>query len=79
MHQVHVQHVLIGRWHDDNDKDGALDVTVTGPLVKTNVRAAVAEAGSSLAFDIKVQGAAVACQQQGLVFSQLAVETVELY
>ena len=48
MHQVHVQPVLIRRWHDDNDKDGALDVTVTGPLVKTNVRAAVAEAGSSL-------------------------------
>ena len=56
-----------------------MDVTVTGPLAKTNVRAAVAEAGSSLAFDRKVQGAAVACQQQGLVFSQLAVETVELY
>ena len=78
MHQVHVQSVLIRRWHDDNDKDGALDVTVTGPLVKTNVRAAVAEAGSSLAFDRKVQGAAVACQQHGLVLSQLAVETVEL-
>ena len=68
--------VLIRRWHDG--KDGALDVTVTGPLAKTNVRAAAAEAGSSLskAFDRKVQGAAAACQLQGLVFLPLAVETL---
>ena len=68
--------VFIRRWHDG--KDGALDVTVTGPLAKTNVRAAATEAGSSLlkAFDRKVRGAAAACQQQGLVFLPLAVETL---
>ena len=38
--------VLIRHWHDG--EGGALDVTVTGPLSKTNVRAAAAEAGSSL-------------------------------
>ena len=67
---------LIRRWHDG--KDGALDVTVTGPLARTNVRAAATEAGSSLskAFDRKVRGAAAACQQQGLVFLPLAVETL---
>ena len=38
--------VLIRHWHDG--EGGALDVTVTGPLSKTNVRAAAAEAGISL-------------------------------
>ena len=68
--------VFIRRWHDG--KDGALDVTVTGPLAKSNVRAAAAEAGSALSksFDRKVQGAAAACQQQGLVFLPLAMETL---
>ena len=59
--------VLIRHWHDG--EGGALDVTVTGPLSKTNVRAAAAEAGISLskASHRKVQGAAVVCQQQGLI------------
>ena len=58
--------------------DSALDVTVTGPLARTNARVAAAEAGSSLSkvFDRKVQRAAAACQQQGLVFLPLAVETL---
>ena len=49
---------------------------MTGPLAKTKVRAA--EAGSSLSkpFDKKVQGAAAACQAQGLVVLPLAVETL---
>ena len=68
--------VLIRHWHDG--EGGALDVTVTGPLSKTNVRAAAAEAGISLskAFHRNVQGAAAACQQQGLVLLPLAVETL---
>ena len=51
---------------------------MTGPLAKTKVRAAAAEAGSSLSkpFDKKVQGAAAACQAQGLVVLPLAVETL---
>ena len=68
--------VLIRRWHDG--KDGALDVTVTGPLAKTNVRAAAVQPGSALTkvFDRKVQGAAAACQQQGLIFLPVAMETL---
>ena len=68
--------VLIRHWHDG--EGGALDVTVTGPLSKTNVRAAAEEAGISLskAFHRKVQGAAVVCQQQGLILLSLAVETL---
>ena len=49
-----------------------------GPLAKTNVRAAATQPGSALtkAFDRKVQGAAAACQQQGLVFLPVAMETL---
>ena len=56
-------------------KDAAIDVTVTGPLARTNVAAAAAEVGSALekAFKRKVQGAA---QQQGLAFLPIAVETL---
>ena len=70
--------VLIRRWFDG--KDGALDitVTVTGPLITLNVAAAAEEAGSALAkaFNRKVQGTAEACQEQGLVFLPIAVETL---
>ena len=38
---------MIRRWSDG--KDGALDVTVTGPLARSNVAAAAEEAGSALA------------------------------
>ena len=68
--------VLIRRWSDG--KDGALDITVTGPLAASNVAAAAEEAGSALAkaFNRKVQGTAEACQEQGLVFLPIAVETL---
>ena len=68
--------VLIRRWSDG--KDGALDVTVTGPLANSNVEAAAEEPGSALskAFKRKVQGAAEACQAQGLVFLPVALETL---
>ena len=58
--------------------ESALDVTVTDPLARTNARVAAAEAGSSLSkvFYRKVQRAAAACQQHGLVFLPLAVETL---
>ena len=58
--------------------DSALGVTVTDPLARTNARVAAAEADSSLSkvFDRKVQRAAAACQQQGLVFLPLAEETL---
>ena len=51
---------------------------MTGPLARTNVAAAAAEAGSALekAFKRKVQGAAQVCQEQGLVFLPIAVETL---
>ena len=67
---------LIPRWSDG--KDGALDVTLTSPLCKTNVTGAAAMAGNDLksAFDRKVQGAAAACQEQGLSFLPIAVETL---
>ena len=38
--------ILIRRWADG--KDGALDVTVTGPLAQSNVEAAAAESGAAL-------------------------------
>ena len=68
--------VMIRRWTDG--KDGALDVTVTGPLASSNVRAAAEEAGSALAKAVqrKVQGVAEACQQQGLGFLPIAMETL---
>ena len=58
--------ILIWRWVEG--KDGALDVTVTGPLAQSNVEAAAAESGAALekAFKRKVQGAAQACQDQGI-------------
>ena len=39
--------VLIRRWLDG--KDGAIDVTVTSPLAKSNLARAAAEAGAALA------------------------------
>ena len=64
--------ILIPRWSDG--KDGALDVTVTSPLCKTNVAGAAAEPGSALrsAYERKVQGAAAACKEQGLSFLPIA-------
>ena len=68
--------LFIRRWSDG--RDAAIDVTVTGPLAKSNVEAAAAEAGSALekAFKRKVQGAAQACQQQGVAFLPVAIETL---
>ena len=67
---------MIRRWCDG--KDGALDITVTGPLARSNVMAAAEEGGSALAKAVqrKVQGVAEACQQQGLVFLPIALETL---
>ena len=55
-----------------------MDITVTGPLARSNVAAAAEEAGSALAKAVqrKVQGVAEACQQQGLVFLPIALETL---
>ena len=63
LHSARPGDVLIRRWVDG--KDGALDVTVTGPLAQSNVQAAAAESGAALekAFKRKVQGAAQACQE----------------
>ena len=68
--------VLIPRWSEG--KDGALDVTVSSSLCQSNVGGAATEAGSCLqkAFDRKVQGAAEACREQGLVFIPMAVEAL---
>ena len=68
--------ILIRRWSDG--KDAAIDVTVTSPLASTNVTRAAAEPGSSLtkAFDRKRRETAEACQQQGLVFFPVALETL---
>ena len=57
-------------------KDGALDVTITGPLAQSNVQAAAAESGAALekAFKRKVQGAAQACQEQGIAFLPIAID-----
>ena len=68
--------ILIWRWVEG--KDGALDVTVTGPLAQSNVEAAAAESGAALerAFKRKVQGAAQACQDQGIAFLPIAMETL---
>ena len=38
--------VMIRRWA--SGKDGAIDVTVTGPLAATNVAAAAVKAGAAL-------------------------------
>ena len=59
--------LLIRRWVDG--KDGAIDVTVAS---------ASAAAGGALekAFKRKVEGAAQACQEQGISFLPIAVETL---
>ena len=51
---------------------------MTGPLANSNVEAAAEEPGSALlkAVNRKVQGAAQACQAQGLVFLPVALETL---
>ena len=51
---------------------------MTGPLARSNVMAAAEEGGSALAKAVqrKVQGVAEACQQHGLVFLPIALETL---
>ena len=61
--------LLIRRWADG--KDAAIDVTVTVPLARFNVAAAADEA-----FNRKVQGTAQACQDQGIAFFPVAMETL---
>ena len=53
-------------------------MTVTGPLAQSNVEVAAAESGGALekAFKRKVQGAAQACQDQGIAFPPIAIETL---
>ena len=53
-------------------------MTVTSPLAKSNVVGAAGEAGAALdkAFNRKVQGAAEACRQQGIMFIPVAAETL---
>ena len=68
--------VTIRRWI--NGKDGAIDVTVTGPLSPSNVAGAAAQAGSSLtkACQRKVRETAEACHLEGIVFLPFALETL---
>ena len=68
--------VLIRRWLDG--KDGAIDVTVTSPLAKSNLARAAAEAGAALAqaCQRKTRETADACRQEGLVFIPFAMETL---
>ena len=68
--------VTIRRWV--NGKDGAIDVTVTGPLCPTNVAGAAANAGASLlkAYERKIKDTAEACRLQGLVLLPFAMETL---
>ena len=68
--------VMIRQWVDG--KDAALDITVTGPLARSNVAAAAGEAGSALtkAVQRKIQGVAEACQEQRLAFLPIAFETL---
>ena len=68
--------VTIRRWV--NGKDGAIDVTVTGPLCPSNVAGAATNAGASLskAYERKVRDTAEACRNQGLVFLPFAMETL---
>ena len=68
--------VTIRRWC--NGKDGAIDVTVTGPLSSSNVVGAAAKAGASLekACQRKVRDTAEACRQEGIVFLPFAIETL---
>ena len=64
--------------HWSSGKDAALDVTITNSLASSHVAGAAAEAGSALdkAVKKKVDGAAEACREQGIVFLPLAVETL---
>ena len=59
-------------------KDCAWDVTVANSLAPSHVAGAATEAGSALrkACERKVNGAAEACRDQGIVFLPLAVETL---
>ena len=68
--------LVIRRWTDG--KDGAIDVTVTSPLARSNVASAAAEAGASLvkACQRKVRDTADACRQEGLVFLPFSMETL---
>ena len=68
--------VTIRRWI--NGKDGAIDVTVVGPLSASNVAGAAAEAGSSLAKACKrkVKDTAEACRREGITFLPFALETL---
>ena len=51
---------------------------MTSPLAPSNLAAAIAQAGGALtkAYTRKVRDTAAACQQQGLVFLPIAVETL---
>ena len=64
--------------HWSGGKDCAWDVTVTSPLAASHVAGAATEAGHALrkACERKVNGAADACREQGIVFLPLAVETL---
>ena len=64
--------------HWSSGKDAALDVTITNSLASSHVAGAAAEAGSALdkAVKKKVDGAAEACRDQGIVFLPLAVESL---
>ena len=64
--------------HWSSGKDAALDVTVTNSLASSHVAGTAAEAGSALNKVVKrkVDGAAEACRDQGIVFLPLAVETL---
>ena len=68
--------MTIRRWA--NGKDGAIDVTVTGPLSPSNVDGAAAEAGASLvkACQRKMRDTAEACRLEGIVFLPFALETL---
>ena len=68
--------VMIRRWA--SGKDGAIDVTVTGPLAATNVAAAAVKAGAALesACKRKLRETADLCRQEGLVFLPFVMETL---
>ena len=68
--------VTIRRWM--NGKDGAIDVTVTSPLSRSNVAGAAAEAGASQAkaCQRKERDTAEACRREGFVFLPFAMETL---
>ena len=68
--------ITIRRWM--NGKDGAIDVTVTGPLCPSNVAEAAAQAGAALekACMRKVRETSESCQREGIVFLPFALETL---